>query len=391
LLPYNPAAASPTPAKAGRPYLPPAATITPPPPAPRTPHPLAVRPQSGEWLICVKSYIGPDAMAFSERLVADIRKSHPGVPVFLFEHSGEERAELAAEQARARQRVYEQNLPFLKMKEEMKKKAEAEGRIFVDDGPVMMRVPTLQTQIPEEWAVLVGGFKDMDAAWNALKVVRKWQPPADKTLMDKMTAMQSRNPKPGEQIKMVVNDVLDVNPYPTAMCVRNPSISKTKAAPAADPALWKWNEGEPLCVLNCAKPYTLIVKSFTVPVIASGKDQEPSVMQTSGHSRPGQPNNAQLLAITASQARYLAKMLRELKDGAGRPIGFDAYVLHMKIGSIVCVGQFDQVDDPAMVPVVTRLTHLKLNMTSDATGRQVIRPGEMSLFDQVSVLKIPRR
>jgi hypothetical protein len=44
-----------------------------------------------------------------------------------------------------------------------------------------------------------------------------------------------------------------------------------------------------------------------------------------------------------------------------------------------------------MVPVVTRLTHLKLNMTSDATGRQVIRPGEMSLFDQVSVLKIPRR
>ena len=114
-------------------------------------------------------------------------------------------------------------------------------------------------------------------------------------------------------------------------------------------------------------------------------------MQASAQTRPGQPNNAQLLAINAASARYLAMMLRNLKDGAGREVGFDAYVLHMKTGSIVCVGQFDQVDDPGMVPVVTRLTNLKLNMTTDATGRQAVLPGERSMFDQVSVLKIPRR
>ncbi len=165
-------------------------------------------------------------------------------------------------------------------------------------------------------------------------------------------------------------------------------MPKGKAEAPADPALWKWNEGETLSVLNCAKPYTLIVKSFTVPVVASGKDQEPSVMQSSGQTRPGQPNNAQLLAITGAQARYLAKMLRELKDGAGRPIGFETYVLHMKTGSIVCIGQFDKVDDPEMGPLVTRLMNLKLNLTADANGQQAIRPDQRSIDrTKVSVIE----
>jgi hypothetical protein len=63
----------------------------------------------------------------------------------------------------------------------------------------------------------------------------------------------------------------------------------------------------------------------------------------------------------------------------------------LQTGSIVCVGQFDREDDPEMAAVVHRLTTFSLKMSSDASGQQFVRPGERSFFDQISVLKIPRR
>jgi hypothetical protein len=204
--------------------------------------------------------------------------------------------------------------------------------------------------------------------------------------MDKMTAM-NRQATPDAD-KLVVDNVVDVNPYPTAMCVRNPSLPKAKAEAVPDPRLWKWNEGEPLSVLNCPKPYTLVVKAFNMPVVASGFGQEPSVMQT---AKKPNDESAKRLVATAGQAQSLATMLRNLKDAQHRPIGFDSYVLHVQTGSIVCVGQFDREDDPAMSPVVTRLTNLKLWMTSDQSLQHAVLPNERSMFDQISVLKIPRR
>ncbi len=85
--------------------------------------------------------------------------------------------------------MYEQNLPYIQRREEMRKKAEKEGREFIDDGPVRMHVPMLLHQLPEEWAVLVGGYKNPETARKALDVVHKWKPPTDETLMDKVTAM----------------------------------------------------------------------------------------------------------------------------------------------------------------------------------------------------------
>src|SRR5262249_51489163 len=159
-----------------------------------------------------------------------------------------------------------------------------------------------------------------------------------------------------------------------AMCVKNPSLPKSRAEPPADPSLWKWNEGDPLSVLACPKPYTLIVKAYTMPYIPLNKEQEPSVMQTSGDNRQGLANNAQRLAITAKQARDLAMMLRGLKDKAGQSRGFETYVLHIQTGSLVCVGQFDKEDDPAMAEVVQRLTAFSLKMSSDPNAQQWVRP-----------------
>jgi hypothetical protein len=304
----------------------------------------------------------------------------------LFEYFSDERAKLAAEQEQARQAKRDAAAPFLKLVEAEKAKAAREGRRFVDEGTIKIKVPTVMTPIPEQWAVLVGGYKTNELARKAVDAVHKWAPPSDTRLMDKATAMNRQVTKDAD--KLVVDNVVDVNPYPTAMCVKNPSLPKASAEPPPDPRLWKWNEAEPLSVLNCKKPYTLVVKAFTMPVVASGLGQEPSVMQTG--KKPGEESSKRLVA-TAAQAQSLATMLRNLKDTKGRPIGFDSYVLHMQNGSIVCVGQFDLEDDPAMGPFVTRLTNLRLNMYSDETGQRIVRPGEQSLFDQLSVLKIPRR
>jgi hypothetical protein len=393
LLPYTPTSPTPVTTLPGaRPTLPATTPPTPSPPVARVAHPLAVTPQHGEWMICVKSYTGPESMVMAEALTADIRRSHPDVPVYLFEYFAETRAKLEAEQQQVRQAKVEQTTPFLQIWEQEKAKAAKEGRTFVEDGPVKIKVPKLQTPIPDQWAVLVGGFKTPEAARKALDGVHKWKPPADTRLMDKVTAMHGvREGYAQEMSKYRVDDVVDVNPYTTAMCVKNPSLPKSRAEPPADPALWKWNEGETLCVLNCPKPYTLVVKAFTMPVVPLTKDQEPSVMQASAPTVPGTANNAQMMAIFGKQARDMAVMLRQLKDKTGQPRGFEAFVLHIQTGSLVCVGQFDREDDPAMTETVQRLTHFSLNMTSDATGQQPIRPGERSFFDQVSVLKIPRR
>jgi hypothetical protein len=386
LLPYTPGGPA---AAAVRPRTPPATAPAVPPPAPRTAHPLAVGPHHGEWLICVKSYAGPESLAFAERLAADVRRQHPEMPVYLFEYFSDERARLAAEQQRARQSAIDRKAPFLQKYMEEKAKAEKEGRTFLDDGPVKVRVPKLNTEVPEQWAVLVGGYKTNDQARKALDAVHKWAPPSDKTLMDKVTAMNRQSSADAD--KMVVDKVVDVNPYPTAMCVKNPSLPKAQREAPADPSLWKWNEGEPLSVLNCQKPYTLIVKAYTVPYVPLTADRDPSKLETLNQTQPGQANNAQRLAITAKQARDMALMLRGLKDSQGRSRGFETYVLHIETGSLVCVGQFDTEDDPTMVDTVQRLTNFSLKMSSDANAQQWVRPSEHSFFDQVSVLKIPRR
>jgi hypothetical protein len=308
------------------------------------------------------------------------------MPVYLFEYFSDERAKLAAEQEQARQAKRDAAAPFLKRVEAEKAKAAKEGRTFLDEGPVMIKVPTVMTPIPEQWAVLVGGYKTNEQARKAVDAVHKWAPPSDTRLMDKATAMNRQVTKDAD--KLVVDNVVDVNPYPTAMCVKNPSLPKASAEPPPDPRLWKWNEAEPLSVLNCKKPYTLVVKAFTMPVVASGLGQEPSVMQSG--KKPGDESSKRLV-VTAAQAQNLANMLRSLKDKDGQPAGYESYVLHLQTGSIVCVGQFDREDDPGMAAVVHRLTTFSLKMSSDASGQQFVRPGERSFFDQISVLKIPRR
>jgi hypothetical protein len=343
---------------------------------------MGITPQAGEYFVSVKSYIGPESMALAERLAKEIQATYKA-PVYLFEYHSEEKQRLQAEQEAVRQRAHAEALPFLLKKEEMRRKAEAEGRVFVDDGPHKVRVQKLLNTVPEQWAVLVGGYKDMDTAKKAVDAIRKWPEPKDTTLMDKITYLAMKD-------KKEVEVTAPVNPYVTAMVVRNPSLPRSQDA-TADPALWRWNEGEELCVLNCKKPYTLVVKSFHVPVVAVGHEQEPNVMQAGAGGKGQGPNNAQLITITAIQARNLAKLLRELKDAQGRPAGFESYVLHMKTGSIVCVGQFDSMEDASMAETAGRIAKYQLNMTRDAAGQQAIRPGEMSMFDQVSVLKIPRK
>ena len=53
-------------------------------------HPWYVRPDLGPWMICVKSYSGPESRKLAETLAAEIRRTH-NAGAYLFEWGSEER------------------------------------------------------------------------------------------------------------------------------------------------------------------------------------------------------------------------------------------------------------------------------------------------------------
>ncbi len=340
------------------------------------PHPWAVKPEHGPWMICIKSYRDDPTAAVSarksaEELAHEIRTTHKAA-AFLFEWGAEERKKELARREAYRDKVRKEYAPFLELQDQMKKKAEAQGSEFIN-APPTVRVPTVE--YTEQYAVLVGGFKDMDTARKALDTVRKWTPPKGKDhLFDRAVIA-----RPGEKGAEVEGAF--INPYTSAMVVPNPTVRQTDPAapPPVDPLLAKLNENEEFSLLKNPKPVTLCVKVFSVPSRTQPKDEDTSVIGKMFASK-----NAKMLDATALQAHELAAALRD-KDMKPHP--FDAYVLHARTGSLVCVGGFDAPDDKQIAVVgraIQSITFQELNKNKMPTGN-VLR-----MFDHVFVMSIPR-
>jgi hypothetical protein len=108
------------------------------------------------------------------------------------------------------------------------------------------------------------------------------------------------------------------------------------------------------------------------------KEEKPSVLHELGLGK-----GADVLAAGAEQAEQLAKVLREMKDDKGRPLGLEAFVLHTRTSSVVTVGQFDGPDDPALLEKRQLLLGLRLNVARDvSTGTPE--------FQHVLPIPIPR-
>ncbi len=352
------------------------------------PHEWAVRPEHGEWMICVKSYVGVNARAQAVELADHIRRQHKAA-AYLFERNGEDRQREEVRQANFRQAKEAELAPFLRVQDRMKAEAATKGVEYIDT-PTVYRMP--KVAVESQWAVLVGGFTTADLARKGLNTVREWPVPTNEKLMD--GAISSR----ADQGK-TVTEATYVNPYRSALVFPNPAIRRVASqVNAVDPAIFKLNADEPLSLLRCPKAWTLIVKDFSVPTTVQTKDQDGGIMARLF----GDANDpVKMLDATANQARELAKALRSdsmeraAKIGATRagliPRPLDSYVLHHRTGSRVTVGQFDAPDDPALLEMQRLLANMYFEVWDKPQSQGGRKLDDRRMFDGITVMPIPKQ
>src|SRR5262249_28331844 len=130
----------------------------------------------------------------------------------------------------------------------------------------------------------------------------------------------------------------------------------------------KLNAHEHYSLLQCKKPWTLIVATY------QGMH---TIQPTSGSStilgsfeKLWSSNTGEMLEASGQNAHNLADALHRL--------GFDAYVLHTRGGSLVTVGGYERPDDPGMQQVQRAL----------ASSMQL--GPHMQLLPQPEPMKVPR-
>jgi hypothetical protein len=285
-----------------------------------------ITPVAGEWVVCVATYTGPAAPELAYQMANYIRSKY-SQPAFIFNRGDEER----------RQRD-----------EELKKIREK----FPD-----YRART--TRILEQCAVLVGGFKDQEAATAGREKIRTWPlpdikpPPGSNVVAFDYQFVPV--PKEGGGYETVPQPV---NPFAKAMVVRNPTVRQQQQQSKWDPGWPRLNEGEDYSLLKCPKPWTLVIKQYVGPSTVQEQTASGGILSKLW---PFGNNPGEGISAAGLQAHELARVLRKLN--------FPAYVLHTRANSIVTVGEFSAEDDPEIAPMKQRIATLQQQMSSNNDPR----------------------
>ena len=292
-----------------------------------------VTPEAGVWLILVQSYTGETSASMAEELTTSLRRDYR-INAYTFNRGEEERV-------KERTRI-----------EQLRRKTAEAMRVAgaAADTPV----PPIKTyRIEDQYAVLIGGWKDQETARKALDQVRKLKPPSEK-LSHKAVLVESREDNKGE-VKYAA-----VNPFTTAFVVRNPMVPAE-----ADPEqgklqnLKEYNEKESLSLLKCKKPWTLMVKTYHGAVSVSTADAAETksfLAKVTGNNKPGE-----LLTASGKQAHAVAEALKVMEVRKGeKVIQTDVYVLHTEQSSYICVGGYNKPDDPQLLVYQKKLANMKL-------------------------------
>jgi hypothetical protein len=294
----------------------------------------ALTAEAGTWFICAASYTGPKAKELAHEMVMEIRTRYR-LPAYVMNRGDEERR---------------------KQKEELRRLREQ-----YPDG----KVPFHYTRIEDQCAVLVGGYKDIDSAHNALVEFKKLAPPSDKRLLDTLTRVR---PAPTEKDpEQSAVEVAPVNPFAKSFVARSPLVPReSQPNRGKDPLLKQYNSGESYSLLKCKKPWTLLVAVYQGPSFIMAESNKGSLLDRFLTS-----NHGDALAATAKNAHELAKVLRQLD--------FEAYVLHTRGGSLVTVGGFDGQDDPRIQQARAALSdHVQLSqpgvLLAEPLAMEVPRP-----------------
>ncbi|MHB1425856.1 MAG: hypothetical protein ACYC3I_22040 [Gemmataceae bacterium] len=300
----------------------------------------AVAPEAGPWMICAASYQGESSPELACLLCTYLRQKH--YPAYVYNRGNAERKK-AQEELDQRQKQY----------------------------PGLPRRRVLAHPEEEQFAVLIGGFRDVDAASAQLKKVRKWDLPDIKLKSGKpaFDTYDVYEPVAGKKFEL---KRYAINPFHSAMVVPNPTIPpQPKQVAKVDPLWKKLNAFEPRSLYKCPKKWTLAVQEFRGAEVIQTASSSNSVLDKIGFG----DHAGKRLDNAAKMAEQVCDMFRKL--------GFKSYVLHTRYNSVVTVGEFDTPDDPELLRTQEQLQ--KMSFKNGTTGESAF-----SLFAKAMLMEVPR-
>jgi hypothetical protein len=275
-----------------------------------------VTPMAGAWMICLASYSGPEAAQMARDFVLVLRdpKGPYKMTAYVFNRGGEERQK--------------EKLRIEQLKRQMREKYKEMGV----DVPPPIRVPKIR--IEDQYAVLVGSFKDMASARRQLDAVRKLAlPDPAKVKMDSAYIIDPKTNK-GESAW--------INPFLSAFVVPNP----TAPPPAAnnniawDPFLRDLNANESYSLLKSPRAITLLVKQYQGAALV-----QPQTNAGGGIGKFGMGKDAMVGATLDKAGVSAHNLAEEMRRKLGLDkMGLEPYVLHTRYYSMVTVGSFEEKD-----------------------------------------------
>jgi hypothetical protein len=303
---------------------------------------FAVTPEAGPWMICAASYQGPDAPELANKLCIYLR-THRYEATYVFNRGNEERKQLQEELDR-----WQREHPGV---------------------PRRWRLAHMQE---EQLAVLIGGFRSLEAASAELKNVRKLDLPdiklnSGKPAFDTYDAYEQALGKKGYELKRYA-----INPFHTAFVIRNPTIPQERKQQAkADPFWKRLNAGEPRSLYKCPKPWTLAVQEYTGATVIQPTSSSGGFLEKLGFN---EQNLGKRLDASALQAQQVCDLLKKF--------GYQSYVLHTRTSSVVTVGEFNARDDKELMRVQLELKRFSFK---DKAGNEIVK-----LFAQPLPMEVPR-
>jgi hypothetical protein len=311
-----------------------------------------ITPEAGVWMVLAGSYRGPDAKNLAHQLVLQLR-SRDNLPAYVFNFS---------EEKKRQQQEYNDAL-----------------RRRAPDMPLKV------IHIEDEYGVLVGGYKDSEAAHEAMVNVRKLKAPELKlsnglSPYDKVFQYNPETKQP---------EARSVNPLSKAFVTRNPTVPLEKRDPNAFDPFWKeLNANETYSLLENKHTWTLVVKEFEgVSVIQTRPpSSSSSFLEMLGMGDKG----GEALNAAALNAHNLAKALRDSR--LLHDMKLDAYVFHTRRSSLVTIGGFDSPDDSQLKLLQTKITFPVGQQPQDLmkNGGKPADLAQLRLMAQPMLMKIPR-
>lgn len=294
-----------------------------------------VGPEAGPWMICAASYVGEQAPKMAHDLVIELRRDYD-LPAFVYNRGDVERR---------------------KMREEMDQKRRQREEALRQQGvPLGAPLPPRGVRIEDQCAVMIGGYRDMDAAHDALEKIKKMRNPKS-VPADQLLVPSTNGPDQPQR--------REVNIFRGSFVTHNPMVPQEKVDRGLDPVTLKQlNSDESYSLLKCKQPWTLAVKEFS-----GGFAIQPAKAPDNFLDKLLGNKSEEHMSAIGKQAHELARVLKQM--------GFDAYVLHTTTSSIVTVGAYANAEDDKLHQAQKQLRNMQfgwIQLASNPLPMQVPKP-----------------